>query len=72
VGSDLDLVMIVEGSDEPFEHRAAHWDLSSLPVPTQMIVYTAREWLALQKTGSRFARTLAEQTVWVFGRDGQE
>jgi hypothetical protein len=72
VGSDLDLVMIVESTDQPFEQRVAHWDLSSLPVPTQMIVYTAREWISMQEAGGRFARTLAKETVWIFGQDDRE
>lgn len=33
VGSDLDLVAVVESSPEPFERRALDWDLSSLPIP---------------------------------------
>ncbi|MFZ5867780.1 MAG: nucleotidyltransferase domain-containing protein [Thermodesulfobacteriota bacterium] len=72
VGSDLDLVMIVDRTDEPFEQRATHWDLNELPVPAQMIVYTSGEWDSLQEAGGRFARTLAKETVWVFGQDDRE
>lgn len=33
VGSDLDLIIIVDQSDDPFERRAARWDATELPVP---------------------------------------
>jgi len=33
VGSDLDLVVIVKDSDQPFEGRARDWDTLELPVP---------------------------------------
>jgi hypothetical protein len=65
VGSDLDLVAIVGQSQRPFDRRANDWDLSLLPVPTEMLVYTQSEWLALQTEGGRFARTLAAETVWI-------
>ena len=33
VGSDLDGVVIVDDSPEPFERRAVRWDATRLPVP---------------------------------------
>jgi len=65
VGSDVDLVAIVARSDEPFEARAARWDVTPLPVPADLIVYTSDEWEALQQRGGRFAERLARETVWV-------
>lgn len=44
VGSDLDLVIIVKKSDKPFEKRGIEWDLSSIPVPVDLLVYTQKEW----------------------------
>ncbi len=64
-GSDLDLVAVVRESDLPFERRAAAWDVLSLPVHADLLVYTVREWEALQARGGRFARVLADETVWV-------
>ncbi len=64
-GSDLDLVAIVRECDLPFERRAVAWDVLSLPVQADLLVYTAREWEALQARGERFARMLADETVWV-------
>jgi len=69
VGSDLDLVIIVERAYEPFERRAVRWDVTELPVPAEALVYTAEEWEAL---GGRFGRQLREDAVWVYGRaEGQ-
>jgi predicted nucleotidyltransferase len=64
-GSDLDLVAVVGESDQPFERRAVAWDVLSLPVHADLLVYTAQEWEALQARGGRFARVLADETVWV-------
>ncbi len=69
-GSDLDLVAVVTDSDRMFVERASDWDLSGLPVPADLIVYTAAEWHRLKADGHRFARVLASETVWVFGNPG--
>ena len=71
VGSDVDLVVVVERSDRPFERRAVDWDASALPVPADVLVYTAEEWDRLSG-GSKFGNALARETVWVFekGRSG--
>jgi predicted nucleotidyltransferase len=66
VGSDLDLIAIIHHSVEPFERRSLTWDLSTLPVPAELLVYTSGEWESLQKEGGRFARTLGQETVWVY------
>ena len=68
VGSDLDLVAVVEASNEPFERRALCWDLDPLPVPADLLVYTREEWERMASGGGRFARTLAAETIWVYGR----
>jgi predicted nucleotidyltransferase len=59
VGSDLDVVVIVEDSAEPFERRAARWDATGLPVPADVLVYTGAEW-------RRMSGRLRE-VVWVSG-----
>jgi uncharacterized protein len=66
VGSDLDLVAIVDRSDEPFMRRALRWELHELPVPAELIVYTVSEWDSLIREGGRFARTMESDTVWVY------
>ena len=66
VGSDLDLVAVVSESGQAFERRGLSWDLSSLPVASDLLVYTESEWSAVQKGGGRFARTLSRETVWIY------
>jgi uncharacterized protein len=65
VGSDLDLVAVVAESDAPFERRALDWDLSPLPIPSQILVYTSGEWRALMSAGNRFSRMMEREIVWI-------
>ena len=65
VGSDLDLVIVVEQSHIPFVRRALEWDPSELPVPADVLVYTEAEWVSLQ---GRFPQTLRQEAVWVYSR----
>lgn len=65
VGSDLDLVAVVDASDEPRERRALTWDLTSLPVPAEILIYTNAEWRALVADNGRFSRTLDQEAVWI-------
>ncbi|HEX9801074.1 MAG TPA: nucleotidyltransferase domain-containing protein [Thermoanaerobaculia bacterium] len=68
VGSDLDLVAVVERSDRPFLERPRDWPTEKLPVPAEILVYTLPEWDRLQRTGGRFATTLATEMVWLVDR----
>lgn len=63
----MDLVVIVERSERPFEARALDWDMTDLPVPAEAVIYTVEEWDALPRDG-RFHRTLDRETVWVAER----
>lgn len=65
VGSDLDIVIVVRSSEQPFEHRAAKWDMTEFPVPVDVLVYTEEEWQSLVREG-RFASTVLKEVVWVF------
>ena len=64
VGSDLDIIVVVERASEPSSHRGLAFDTSSLPVPVDLIVYTEEELRSLLASGGRFARELRERTVW--------
>jgi len=68
VGSDLDLVVIVKGSEFPIERRRIGWGTDSLPVPADLLVYTAEEWEANRGKG-RFSGMLSSETVWVYTRE---
>jgi predicted nucleotidyltransferase len=70
VGSDLDVIILLESSEEPFERRGAKWDLTELPVPADWLIYTEREWASLNREG-RFYKTVMQETVWVYVRDDQ-
>lgn len=65
VGSDLDLVIILKRAEQPFERRAAAWDTTALPVPTDVLVYTTSEWDALSRR-PRAAQPVKPPIVWVY------
>ncbi len=66
VGSDLDVILVVSASPQPFARRSADWDPTDLPVPADVLVYTEDE-LAVIDPASRFGRVLAGEVVWVYG-----
>lgn len=66
VGSDLDLVAVVSSAERPFLERARDWDLTELPVPAELLVYTEDEWRRKITEGGRFAKVLANEVVWVY------
>ena len=65
VGSDLDLIIVVENSNQPFERRSTEWDITELAVPADLLVYTEAEWQSLGKQ-KRFCETLMHEAVWVY------
>lgn len=65
VGSDLDVVILLAESSEPFECRANAWDFYSIPVPVEAQVYTLEEWQRLPERLPRFYRTLMKETCWL-------
>ena len=69
VGSDLDLIAVVEDAAEPFERRILNWELDHLPVPAEILVYTLKEWLKMQKKGDKFSRMLNSEVIWTYSRD---
>ncbi len=71
VGSDVDLIVIMAGSAEPFWRRGLTWDTSSLPVPADLLIYTQDEWQALATQGGRFHQTVEREAVWVYERKAQ-
>ena len=64
-GSDLDLVAVVAHNPLPLMERARDWETETLPVPADLIVYTAEEWRAVRNGAGRFASMLAAETVWL-------
>ena len=66
VGSDLDIIAIVRKAAEPFERRSLEWDLTTLLVPADIIVYSLAEWEKLEQSHTRFFRMLGRDVVWTF------
>jgi len=65
VGSDLDLVIVLEKSEMPFERRGVEWDTKKIPVPVDVLVYTRKEWEAgLRRVG--LLQTAMRKAVWVY------
>lgn len=67
VGSDLDVVILVSATDIPWERRAAEWNLTDLPVPVDVLVYTLEEWERLTQEGP-LARW-REEAIWVYHQE---
>lgn len=65
VGSDVDLIAIVARAERPFPERPLDFDLSGLPVPADLVVYTDAEWRALEAAGNPFVRAIAQSAVWL-------
>lgn len=68
VGSDADLLVLVDVAPEPFERRAATFDTSRLPVPADLLVYELAEWDALSDAGP-FHDRMRREARWVYRRD---
>ncbi|MBI4552448.1 MAG: nucleotidyltransferase domain-containing protein [Candidatus Latescibacteria bacterium] len=69
VGSDLDVVIIVKASCHPFHQRALDWDVTALPVPADVMVYTQDEWDTMARAQERFFRTVDGEVIWVYGKN---
>jgi predicted nucleotidyltransferase len=68
VGSDLDLIVVVNETSESFERRSINWDLNGLPVSAEIIVYSLLEWEDLEKKDTKFIRMLKSEAVWTFSK----
>lgn len=67
MGSDLDLVVVAERAELPPIERAPEWDVTELPVPADLLIYTEKEWESLAARG-RFGKMLQQEDVWVYER----
>jgi len=68
VGSDLDILILVDSSEEPFERRGLQFRTSEIPVPCQVLVYTLLEWNRMLREGCRFARSVEAESVRLYQR----
>jgi len=66
-GSDLDLLLILQRCDEPIWERLRRWDISSLPLACDLLVYSLKEWRSLPQWNPRLADALLNDTRWLGG-----
>jgi len=67
-GSDLDLVVVLEGSPLPFGNRSLGHGILDLPVSADLIVYTSSEFQKLRTHNAAFHERLMNEAVWVYRR----
>ncbi|MDR7421226.1 MAG: nucleotidyltransferase domain-containing protein [Armatimonadota bacterium] len=65
VGSDVDLLIVVAASEQPFHRRALEFDTRALPVPADVLVYTVAEWRTMARGEGRLWRVAEQEGVWV-------
>lgn len=68
VGSDCDIMLIVDDSDTPFMRRSIRFDTSAIDVPTDLLVYTVEELESMRKKKGRFIREIDRQSLLLFKR----
>jgi uncharacterized protein len=67
VGSDLDLLLILQRCDEPIWDRLRRWDTGSLPLACDLLVYSLEEWRNLPRWNLKLAESLLRDTRWLGG-----
>jgi predicted nucleotidyltransferase len=67
-GSDVDVVAVLTEDDTPPLERARRFDTASLPVPADLLIYTAAELDEVRTSGTRFADVLRDEVRWVYPR----
>jgi hypothetical protein len=65
VGSDLDLLLILQRCDAPIWERLRRWDTRSLPLACDLLVYGLEEWRSLPRWNPRLAEALLNDTRWL-------
>ena len=71
VGSDLDLLLILESCTLPIWERLRRWDTGSLPLACDLLVYSLKEWQTLPQWNPRLAEALGHDTRWLVGEPPQ-
>ena len=65
VGSDLDVVLLVQHSPLPFWQRTVQWPLETMIVPAEALIYTQDEWRQKDKRQI----PLAADVCWVWSAE---
>ena len=69
VGSDLDILIILKQTTEPFISRARLFDTSAISVPTDILIYTQPEIAALSLKKNRFMDEIEKNAVLLYQQD---
>ncbi|MFM8525474.1 MAG: nucleotidyltransferase domain-containing protein [Cyanobacteriota bacterium] len=67
VGSDLDLLLILQECSDPIWQRLRCWDTASLPLACDLLVYSLAEWRSLPSWNPRLAMALSKENRWLAG-----
>jgi len=68
VGSDLDLILILQDCNDSTWERLRRWDTGSLPLACDLLVYSLTEWCSLPGWNPRLAEVLEQDTHWLAGQ----
>jgi hypothetical protein len=68
VGSDLDLLVVLERSEQNFGSRILSVGTSKIPVPVDTFIYTRDELVRMMAKPGRFPDMLRREAVWVWRR----
>lgn len=71
VGSDLDIIVIITQSNKPFWQRSLEFDLTNLPLPSEILIYTRDEWEEMRKERRSFYQTVEQEAVWIYEKNGE-
>jgi len=67
VGSDLDLLLILQECSDPIWERLCRWHTASLPLACDLLVYSLADWRSLPGWNPRLAAALSKETRWLAG-----
>jgi hypothetical protein len=68
MGSDLDLLVVIERSEQTFGSRILAGGTSAIPVPVDTFIYTSAELTRMMAKRGRFPDMLRREAVWVWRR----
>ncbi len=66
VGSDLDIVVLLDKSADPFAERSVEVHEGILPVPADILIYTIDEWKSMKSEGRRLVDAVEQNGIWIY------
>ena len=69
VGSDLDLLLVLQQCELPIWERLRAWDTADLPLATDLLIYSRQEWGSLPAWNPKLAATLDQDMRWLIAPD---